>query len=168
MPTQIIQALANRSFTPYAKEVYKALETLTRQATQEFIDGVSDIITSNNPAKLTEAVTNLIINKLLDDNDEENTVNSILSALLAKASEGKEIKYHEDIKGKMPWSDPTITNKLFSILSTSLTSAAVKMNFAGTLSVICPAGKMEQIYGERTLNSFNPVVNPDGSTRTTT
>jgi hypothetical protein len=42
------------------------------------------------------------------------------------------------------------------------------MNFAGTLSVICPAGKMEQIYGERTLNSFNPVVNPDGSTRTTT
>ena len=168
MPTQIIQALANRSFTPYAKEVYKALETLTRQATQEFIDGVSDIITSNNPAKLTEAVTNLIINKLLDDNDEENTVNSILSDLLAKASEGKEIKYHEDIKGKMPWSDPTITSKLFSVLSTSLTSAAVKMNFAGTLSVICPAGKMEQIYGERTLNSFNPVVNQDGSTRTTT
>jgi hypothetical protein len=41
MPTQIIQALANRSYTPeYAKEVYNALATLTKQETRSFLEGV--------------------------------------------------------------------------------------------------------------------------------
>lgn len=168
MPTQIIQALANRSYTPYAKEAYKALATLTRQATQPFLDGIKDIITSNDPAKLTEEVTNLILEKLLNEKDDDNPVNSILSELMEKAAEGKEIKYVDDIKGKVAWSDPTITNRLFSVLSTTLTSTAVKMNFAGTLSVICPAGPMEQLYGDHTLDYFNQLYDKTtGSTRTT-
>jgi hypothetical protein len=119
------------------------LATLTKQATQPFLDGIKDIITSDNPAKLTEEVTNLILEKLINEKDDDNPVNSILSELMEKAAEGKEIKYADDIKGKVAWSDPTITSRLFSVLSTTLTSTAIKMNFAGTLSVICPAGPME-------------------------
>ena len=168
MPTQIIQALANRSFTPYAKEAYKALATLTKQATQPFLDGIKDIITSDNPAKLTEEVTNLILEKLINEKDDDNPVNSILSELMEKAAEGKEIRYADDIKGKVAWSDPTITSRLFSVLSTTLTSTAVKMNFAGTLSVICPAGPMEQLHGDHTLDYFNQLYDKTtGSTRTT-
>jgi hypothetical protein len=66
MPTQIIQACANRSYTSeYAKEIYDALSVLTRQVTQPFLDGIKDIITGEDPTKLVEEVTNLILDNLL-------------------------------------------------------------------------------------------------------
>jgi hypothetical protein len=57
-------------------------------------------------------------------------------------------------------------NKLFSSLSTTLTNLAVKMKFAGTLSVICPTDRVEKIHGDRLLNSFTEVFDKTGSTRT--
>lgn len=173
MPTQIIQALANKSYTSeYAKEVYTALSTLTRQATKEFLKGVQDIITSNDPAKLTEEVTKLILDNILSKKEEESSVDVILADLIEKASQGKEIKYAEDIKGKFPWSDPTINNKLFSTLSTTLTNLAVKMRFSGSLSVICPTEKVESLRGDRLFSSFTKIYNENGqkgkpATRTT-
>lgn len=167
MPTQIIQACANRSFTSeYAREIYNALSTLTRQATQQFLDGISDILTGDDPTKLVESVTSLIIDNLLHQSNEDTAVNAIMKQLLEKAEKGKEIKFSEDIKGKIPWSDPTISNKLFSSLSTTLTNLAVKMKFAGTLSVICPTERVEKIYGEHLLTSFTKVFDENGSTRT--
>jgi hypothetical protein len=66
MPTQIIQACANRSYTSeYVKEIYDALSVLTRQVTQPFLDGIKDIITGEDPTKLVEEVTNLILDNLL-------------------------------------------------------------------------------------------------------
>ena len=167
MPTQIIQAMSNRSFTSeYSKEAYEALAILTRQATKEFLDGVQDIITGEDPEKLTVAVTNLILDNLLHQSSEDSSVNAILNNLLEKAEKGKEIKFADDIKGKVPWSDPTINAKLFASLSTTLTNIAVKMKFAGTLSVICPTDPVERIYGDRMLNSFTQIATEDGSTRT--
>ena len=167
MPTQIIQAMSNRSFTSeYSKEAYEALAILTRQATKDFLQGVRDIITGENPEKLTMAVTELILDTLLHQSSEDSSVNALLSNLLEKAEKGMEIKFAEDIKGKVPWSDPTINAKLFAALSTTLTNIAVKMKFAGVLSVICPTDPIERIYGDRMLNSFTKVANDDGSTRT--
>jgi hypothetical protein len=103
---------------------------------------------------LVEEVTNLIVDKLLHESSEDNSVNAILKDLLEKAEAGKTITFADDIKGKIPWSDPTIFNKLFSALSTTLTNIAVKMKFSGTLSVICPTGGIEKRYGDRGLNSF--------------
>jgi hypothetical protein len=40
------------------------------------------------------------------------------------------------------------------------------MKFSGTLSVICPTGKVEKRYGDRCLSSFNNIYSQDGSTRT--
>ena len=169
MPTQIIQACANRSFTSeYAREIYNALSTLTRQATQQFLDGIGDILTGDDPTKLVESVTALIVDNLLHQSSEDTAVNAIMKQLLEKAEEGKEIKFSEDIKGKIPWSDPTISNKLFSSLSTTLTNLAVKMKFAGTLSVICPTERVEKIYGDNMLSSFTKVFDESGSTRTAT
>ena len=53
-----------------------------------------------------------------------------------------------------------------SSLSTTLTNLAVKMKFAGTLSVICPTDGVEKIYGDRMLNSFTKIFDENGSTRT--
>lgn len=168
MPTQIIQATANRSFTSeYTREIYKALNTLTRQVTKPFIEGIKDIITSNDPTALVEEVSNLLVEKLLSKKDDESSVTSILQDILQKAEEGKTLKFADDLKGKIPWSDPTISNKLFSELSTTLTNLAVKMKFAGTLSVICPTDRIEKIYGDRLLNSFTQIFDETtGSTRT--
>ena len=172
MPTQIVQAMANRSYTSeYADEAYKALAILTRQVTQPFLDGVNDIITSKDgssesKAALVEEVTNLIVDNLLNQSQEDNSANAILKQLLEKAEKGEKIKFAEDIEGKIPWSDPTISGKLFSSLSTTLTNLAVKMKFAGTLSVICPTGSVEKRYGDRCLSSFAEVVDKSGSTRT--
>ena len=167
MPTQIIQACTNRSFTvEYAKEIYTALETLTRQATQSFVEGVSDIIQGESPDKLVESVTKLILDRLIQQSGDDTTVNIIMKDLLEKAEQGKEITFADDIKGKIPWSDPTISNKLFSELSTTLTNIAVKMKFAGTLSVICPTERVEKMYGDYMLSSFTKVYGDNGSTRT--
>ena len=168
MPTQIIQATANRSFTSeYTREIYKALNTLTRQVTKPFIEGIKEIITSNDPTALVEEVSNLLVEKLLSKKDDENAVTSILQEILHKAEEGKTLKFAEDLKGKIPWSDPTISSKLFSELSTTLTNLAVKMKFAGTLSVICPTDRIEKIHGDRLLNSFTQIFDENtGSTRT--
>lgn len=167
MPTQIIQALANKGFTSeYAKAAYRALEVLTKQAIEPYLAGIEEIITSNNPETLVTEVTNLIIDHLINQKEEENSVTAILSDLMEKARNGKTIDYAKDIKGKIPWSDPTISGKLFSIISTTLTNLAVKMKFAGSLSVICPTDPIEQLYGDFMLSSFAKVVNEDGSTRT--
>lgn len=166
MPTQIIQAMANRSFTEYDKEAYEALAVLTRQSTQNFLKGVEDIITGGNSEVLVEEVTNLILDTLLHKSSEDNSVNAILKPLLEKAEQGKTVKFADDIKGKVAWSDPTISNKLFSALSSTLTNIAVKMKFAGSLSVICPTEKIEARYGDRSLDSFSGLYNEDGSTRT--
>lgn len=167
MPTQIIQACANRSFTSeYAKEIYTALATLTKQATKPFLDGIKGIVTSNDPSKLVEEVANLIVDNLLHQSSEDNSVNAILKDLMEKVEKGETLIYDKDIKGKIPWSDPTIMNKLFSSLSTTLTNLAVKMKFAGTLSVICPTDGVEKIYGDRMLNSFTKIFDENGSTRT--
>ena len=167
MPTQIIQACANRSYTSdYARELYTALATLTRQATQPFLDGIKGIITSSDPSKLVEEVTNLIVDNLLHQSGDDSSANVILKDLFDKAEQGKTLKFAEDIKGKVAWSDPTINAKIFSSLSTTLTNLAVKMKFAGTLSVICPTDRVEKIYGDRLLDSFTKVFDENESTRT--
>ncbi|MBO5130849.1 MAG: hypothetical protein J6B61_01175 [Romboutsia sp.] len=157
----------DRSFTSeYAKEIYTALATLTKQATKPFLDGIKGIVTSNDPSKLVEEVANLIVDNLLHQSSEDNSVNAILKDLMEKVEKGETLIYDKDIKGKIPWSDPTIMNKLFSSLSTTLTNLAVKMKFAGTLSVICPTDGVEKIYGDRMLNSFTKIFDENGSTRT--
>ena len=167
MPTQIIQATANKSYTSeYSKEIYNALATLTKQATNPFLEGIKEIITSDKPDTLVEEVTNLIVDNLLHQSGDDTSINAILKDLMDKVDRGDTLKYKEDIKNKIPWSDPTIMNKLFSSLSTTLTNLAVKMKFAGTLSVICPTDRVEKIHGDRMLNSFTEVFDENGSTRT--
>lgn len=166
MPTQIIQALSNRSFTEHAQEVYTALATLTRQAIEPMLEGIQEIFAGKTPEKLMETISTLIVDNLISNRGEENSINAIMSALLEKADKGEQLSYSKDIQGKIPWSDPTISNKLFSIVSTVLTNTAVKMKFAGSLSVICPTDPIEKIYGDRLLSSFTKVYDNSGNTRT--
>ena len=167
MPTQIIQALANRSYTTeYAAEVYKALDILTRQTTQPFLDGLQEIIESKNPEKFVETVTNLIIETLVNQSTDDNAINAILKNVLEKAEQGKELTFKADIEGHIAWSDPTISGKLFSTLSTTLTNLAVKMDFAGVLAVICPTDPIEKLYGDKLLSSFARITDDNGNTRT--
>ena len=167
MPTQIIQALANKSYSAEdAEEVYRALGVLARQVSEPFLKGIQDIITSDNPAALIEEVTNVILENTLRKKGDNGVIDSILEELLTKAEKGKTIKFAKDIKGKIAWSDARITKKLFSEISTTLSNLGIKMKFSGILSVICPADKAEQLQGDRTLNSFTKIYNEDGSTRT--
>lgn len=170
MPTQIIQALANRSFSSdYAKEAYDALAVLTRQATEPYLNGITEFIstvgkTKNPQEKLVETVTNLIVDTLLKQTDEKNSVNAVMAALLAKAERGEELKFI-DINEKIAWSNPTIYKKIFSTLSSVLTNVAVKMKFSGSLAIICPSDTVEYLNGDRLFSSFNKLQNENGSMR---
>lgn len=170
MPTQIIQALANRSFSSdYAKEAYDALAVLTRQATEPYLEGISEFITNvgkteNPQEKLVTEITNLIVNTLLKQTDEKNSVNAVMSELLAKAEKGEELKF-VDINEKIAWSNPTIYKKIFSTLSSVLTNVAVKMKFSGSLAIICPSDTIEYLNGDKLFSSFSKISNEDGSTR---
>ena len=172
LPTQIMQAAANKGYTlEYTQEIYKALSTLTRQEIKPFLNAIKDIIVNgsdapNSQAALVESVTNLIIENLITKKDEDSPVNAILKDLFDKAEAGQEIKFADDIKGKIAWSDPTIMNKLFATLSTTLSNAAVKVKSSGVLSIICPTDTVISLQGDRLLGSFEKITNDDGSTRT--
>jgi hypothetical protein len=144
MPTQIIQALANKSYSHEdAKEVYEALSILARQVSTPFVEGIRDIITAKDPSILIEEVTNLLLENVLHKKGDNDVLDSIFKELIDKAERGDKISFAEDINGKIAWSDPRVTKKLFSDLSTTLSNLGIKMKFSGILSVICPADKGE-------------------------
>lgn len=172
MPTQIMQAAANKGYTTeYTQELYTALQTLTRLEIQPFLDGIKNIIKSNSDSsdqqsKLVEEVTNIILDNIINSKDEESPVKTILKDIQEKAERGEKISYVDDIKGKVAWSDSTVMNNLFSILSTSLSNLAIKVKLSGSLSIICPTDPLIKFYGDRTLSSFETITTPDGSTKT--
>lgn len=170
-PTQIAQACANKGYTyKYTKKIYKAIQNLTKQEIKPFLDGIKDIIRSsdkkNSQAKLSEEVTKIIIDTLKNNQNEDSPVDAILQNIYEKVEKGQTLTYVDDIKGKIAWSDPTIFNKLFTTLSTTLSNIAVKMKFPGSLSIICPTDPMIKLYGDRTLSSFEKILDENGSTKT--
>ena len=159
MPTQIIQACANKGYTiEHSDRLYNALSSLTELAIEDCMAGIQEMMPGNeNKGTLLTKVATIIVDKLIQSQDDNAALEAALSELIKIRNEGKAL-HPEDVIGKVAWSDAKFYNKVYSDLSSHLTNTAVKMKFPGTLAVICPTEKMEQMYGDRRLNQF---ANPD-------
>ena len=81
-----------------------------------------------------------------------------LSHLIEKSKAGEKLT-PDDVIGKVAWSDSGLYNKIYSDLATHLTNEAIKMKFPGTLAVICPTEKVEQMYGNKRFDAYEDLDN---------
>jgi hypothetical protein len=56
---------------------------------------------------------------------------------------------------QLPMSDPSIFQKLVSVVSSTLNKTAIKMKFDGILAVLVPSHNKYRLFGGRLLDSFN-------------
>lgn len=154
--TQVISSLASRGFTAeQAQEVYDALSGLTEYGIRDYIDSYSEYLESGNPEQFQNVITKTIVKTLMNSSDKDgNIVQAVAQALLDKAAEGKELTF-KDTKGIIPYSDPSVFNQLVSTITSSLNRSAIRVKFAGTLSVLNPSHGIWKLYGDRKLDSFN-------------
>lgn len=154
--TQVISSLASRGFTAeQAQEVYDALSGLTEYGIRDYISAYSEYLESGDPEQFQNVITKTIVKALMNSSDKDgNIVQAVAQALLDKAAEGKELTF-KDTKGIIPYSDPSVFNQLVSTITSSLNRAAIRIKFAGTLSVLNPSHGIWKLYGDRKLDSFN-------------
>lgn len=154
--TQVISSLASRGYTAdMAQEVYDALSALTEYGIRDYIDGYSKYLETENPEEFQNVITKTIVKSLMNSTSRDGSiVQAVAETLLEKARQGKELKF-KDTKGIIPYSDPSVFNQLVSTISSSLTKAAIRVKFNGTLSVLNPSHGIWKLYGDRKLGSFN-------------
>lgn len=159
MPTQIIQACANKGYTIYySSQLYNSLAIITEIAIQDCMKGIMEIMPGNtNTGKLLTEVSRIIVDRLVHSQDDASALSAVMDHLVQKAKQGVRIE-SKDVIGQVAWSDPSTYNKIYSDLASHLSSNAIKMKFPGTLAVICPTEKLEQMYGNKRLGQF---ANPD-------
>lgn len=156
-PTQIGTAIANRSFTDNMEKYSQAVATLTKQIIEPYISNI------DNKGALIEKVSDLVVNNLIHSH---KPINSILDPLVEKIKSGKELDFQNNIEGKIGFSDRTIINQVFSILSSELTNSGIKLKLPGSLAVINPSDPVIHLYGDRLLGSLTQPTNESNSTRT--
>lgn len=159
MPTQIISACANKGYTiHYSSKLYKSLSTLTEIAIADCMDGIMENLPGNeNKGTLLTEVARIIVDKLIHSQDDNAALSAVMDHLIQKAQAGQRLT-PDDVVGRVPFSDPSLYNKIYNDLASHLTNTAIKMKFPGSLAVICPTEKMEPMFGDRRLSAYS---NPD-------
>lgn len=155
MPTQIISACANKGYTiNYASPLYHALSTLTELGIEDCMKGVMEYMPGGtDQGTLVTEVAQIIVNNLIRTQDDNSAIEAAMGHIISKVEAGGKLT-PEDVQGKIAWSDSKLYHQIFSSLSVHLSNTAVKMKFPGTLAVICPTEKMEQLHGNKRLNQY--------------
>lgn len=147
--TQVISSACSMGYTPQqASKLYKALYNLTMQGIREFKDGFLEIINSTNPdrtEKFEKAIADCMIKNMITSTAQDgDMLRAIATELIDKARKGQDLTF-TDTKG-IPYSDPSIFNKLVTNLSVMMTKAGIKAKMNGILSVLCPTHNIVKMY----------------------
>lgn len=154
--TQVISSLASRGYTAgMAQEVYEALNGLTEYGIRDYLDSFAEYLKTSNPESFQNVLTRTITKALMNpSNRDSNMVHAVAKELIRKAEEGQELTF-KDTEGVIPYSDPSVFNQLASIITSVLNKSAIRVKFAGTLSVLNPSHGIWKLYADRKLESFN-------------
>lgn len=154
--TQVINALGSRGYTEdQADSVYKALETTVNETIKVYMDSLKEF-RDNNSIRGKQAVINEI-SKLIIKNlsSPASNADDIAAAVVSKYSELlKEGVNMDEMNINLPISDPAIFNKLLSIVSSSINSVAIRMNFNGMLSILTPSHYLYKLFNGKQLDEF--------------
>lgn len=158
MPTQIIQACANKGYTlGHSTQLYRTLANLTELAIEDCMDGILDYLPEGeHKGTLQAEIAQIIVDRLIHSQDDNDALHAVLGHLEEKIKAGGKLT-PEDVQRNIPWSDTVVYNKIYSDLASHLSRQAVKMKFDGTLAVICPTHMLEKLYGNKRLNNYTAI-----------
>lgn len=149
--TQVISSACSMGYNPeQAAKLYNALYNLTMQGIREFKEGFKEILNPpkgvlNPEAKFETAIADCMIKNMMTSTAQDgDMLRAIASDLIKLAREGKELSL-ANVK-TIPYSDPSVFNKLVTNLSVMMTKAGIKAKMNGVLSVLCPTNNIVKMY----------------------
>lgn len=157
MMTQVISACAALGYTwNEANSMYRALYQLTKQGIAPIAEPLRKLLQENGDRKeFDKSLTNLIIKSLSNGSKSKDGVLYTIAYDLIEKYRNNEIIGESDIKNNpIPVSDPILFNKVQSLISSTLTSAAIKLKFKGILSVLVPSHETIKLYGNNLRSDF--------------
>ena len=154
--TQVISACAAKGFTlDGAIGLYDALRRSTEIGTKDHLDAVKSLFADGSEqsiANFQNVMMQSIVKALGTDSNADNFAAIIASDLIRQAKEGKEVNFAESL---LPLSDNTVYSKVFSTVTSFLTSSGIKQKIPGILSVLTPSHDVFKLYADRKFESFN-------------
>lgn len=146
--TQVTSACISQGYTPkQALGVYKALGTLSREATKIFRDENLSVL---SPERMSKAVFTSLCDHLAKNFDqEENTLLGILTKGIIKDFKTKGYLTSDqlaELQKNIPLDNTQIFKKVYSILGSTLTKNGIKLKVSGNLAVINPTDEIVKYY----------------------
>lgn len=154
MMTQVISACAALGYTwNEANKIYKALYNLTLTNLKPLFKSLSKSLSTKDSSNFRMEITKIILEAMKTSNkSKDGLIYTLTKQLVAKYNKSQ--LQNSDI---IPISSGNVFDKVASILSSNLTSLAIKLKFSGILSVLCPSYEIMKLYGDRLYSSFNDI-----------
>ena len=154
MMTQVISACAALGYTwNEANKIYKALYNLTLTNLKPLFKSLSKSLSTKDSSNFRIEITKIILEAMKTSNkSKDGLIYTLTKQLVAKYNKSQ--LQNSDI---IPISSGNVFDKVASILSSNLTSLAIKQKFSGILSVLCPSYEIMKLYGDRLYSSFNDI-----------
>lgn len=159
--TQVLNALGARGYsTQEAAEVYEALQALSIDAIQQYTGELKSIFkTGDADTDLRNAFARTLVKSLKKTTKADgDLLQAVAKNVIAEAADGHIIKFSDDIVGRVPVSDPAVFNKVMSITNSALTKMAVRLKFAGTLSVMNPSNGIYKIFNGKLRHEVKDLI----------
>ena len=152
--TQVISSACSMGFNPReAKRLYTALYQLTLQGIKPFISSFKTMLNpSSDPdqrdidlAEFETTIAECMVKNMLTSTAQDgDMLRAIAIDLIQKVRSGKELNAQD--ARTIPYSDPSVFNKLVSNLSVIMTKSGIKAKMNGILSVLCPTQGIVKMY----------------------
>lgn len=157
MMTQVVSACAALGYTwNEANKMYQALYSLTQQGIEPLLGPLMDILqVQENKEDFSKMIAGLLVKSLGNSSkSKDGVIVTVVQNLIDKYKSGEELTTKDIEDNPIAVSDPVLFNKVQSMLSSILTSSAIKLKFKGILSVLVPSHEIMKLYGERLKSDF--------------
>ena len=169
--TQVISAACSMGYTQQdATNLYQSLYNLTKSSTKEFRNSLGSLV-STTSNEFEAAITDTIIKSLMNTSSTDGDSLQIIAQNVLKTIRDKKLlninkDNYKDIDANIPYSDAAISNKIVSMLTSTLTKNGIKTRMPGVLAVLNPAQEIIKFYQIPIKNEKSEnVTNADGSTK---
>lgn len=149
--TQVISAAcANGYSSDAAKKLYNAIYALTKAGTAMFRNELGNML-KGDTIQFDNAVTKIIMEAMLNSTSQDGDLVQIIARDLLKEMRSSnnfsfDEKFLKEAKEVIPYSDPTIYNKIVNMLTVALTKSGIKTKMPGILAVLCPSHEILKFY----------------------
>lgn len=167
--TQVISAACSMGYTQQdAANLYQALYNLTKSSTKEFRNSLGSLVSTTSD-DFEAAITSTIIKSLINTSSTDGDSLQIIAQNVLRTIRDKKLlninkDNYKQIDANIPYSDAAISNKIVSMLTSTLTKNGIKAHMPGVLAVLNPAQEIIKFYQIpiKDKNGKN-IINPDGS-----